>query len=409
MYGLDRTLASTVPAVCGPSWVAAWHASPAQYDARLSRFMSMTPDRTRPARGLRNVTIRMIVPTHAGGSAVRVSLSNRYGRTPLRVGAVTVAFQDRGSAVVPETIRPITFHGQRTISVAAGREALSDPVEWGGASRRLAVSIYVMSADPAVTRHIDTRTTSFLSAGNTTNLPTNEPFKISTQSSFYLTAVDVLAERRTNAIVAVGDSITDGTGTTTDADKRWTDALQARLDRARPDRRMSVVNGAISGNYLLSDRPFFHGASALSRLDWDIAPIAGLTDVILHAGTNDIASQAPLRDAAAIVAGLRRFADEAHRHGLRVFVTTITPTTFGHHGSARAAVIRTNVNRWIRETGPNVFDGVFDFAAAVTDPANPAGLPPVYDAGDDLHLGDTGQARLADSVRINALTGSPCL
>ncbi len=396
--GLDHSNAAATP-LCRPAWTAAWHASPALYRADEDAVPSLS-----------GRTIRTIVLPHASGSAARIVVSNRYGRSPLQLGLVTIGDVAEGASVIPLTMRPITFGGRTSAVVPAGGRLRSDPVSLGTvAGQPIAVSMFVRSADAFVSRHIDTRRTSYVSDANGAADPSAAPFRTKTLSAFYLTGVEVLGVSRVNTVVAVGDSITDGAGTTIDADRRWTDYLQARLDTSAPTRHMSVVNGGISGNTLLTDEPFFHGSSGLERLDWDVAPIAGLTDVILHEGTNDIASQAPPRDSAAIIAGMRRFADDAHRLGLRAFVTTIAPTTYNNHGTPRAVAIRAAVNNWIRTKGNRVFDGVFDFAAAVAHPGNAAALFPDYDAGDQLHISDAGQARLANAVDITALTGSNCV
>ncbi|MBA2608059.1 MAG: SGNH/GDSL hydrolase family protein, partial [Actinobacteria bacterium] len=396
--------------VCRPSWVGAWHASPSLYTGRLAGPLSMDPQADDGAvPSLSGRTVRMVVTPHASGSSLRITMSNRYGASPLRLGLVTVGHQAEGASVVGSTMRPVTFGGRTTASVPAGGQLRSDPVTLGAiAGRPLAITVFVRSADTSVTRHVDTRRTSYVSDANTAADPAAAPFTTATQSTFYLTGLDVLAPTRVNTVAVVGDSITDGTGTTLDADRRWTDFLQGRLDTSAPTQRMSVVNAAISGNQLMTDRVFFHGSSALSRLSWDLAPIAGLTDVILHEGTNDIALRTPARGAASIIAGMRRFAAAAHGLGLRAHITTITPTTFQNHGTPRAVAIRNAVNNWIRSQGTQVFDGVFDLAAAVSHPGNAAALYPDYDSGDQLHISDAGQAQLANAVDINALTGSRC-
>jgi lysophospholipase L1-like esterase len=220
--------------------------------------------------------------------------------------------------------------------------------------------------------------------------------------------LDVLTPVRMNAVIAVGDSITDGTNTTADGYNRWTDALQRRLNDAAPERQMVVLNGAIGANRLLVDAPFFMGESAISRLRWDIATNAGVTDVILHEGTNDIGIRSA-RNSRAIINGLKRFAAEAHNLGLRVFVTTIAPAEIDTYGDRRAIRIRNAVNQWIRNSAAAAFDGVFDFAASIANPLNRNMLAPPYDSGDTLHVSDLGQERLANTVDVNALSGSPCL
>ena len=363
-------------------------------------------------RPLSGRTIRMILRPQASGSALRLHLTNRYGYEPLRVGNVTVAEREDGAAIVRNTLSDVTFGGRRGVTVPAGGSIVSDPTTRNVvAGTALAVSVYVIDAASPVTRHVDTRTTSFVSgAADYSETVTASPFSVPTSSAFYLDGVDVFAPVQMNAVIAVGDSITDGTGTTTDAGARWTDALQRRLDVAATGRQMTVLNGGIGANRLLTDTVFHHGESALSRLSWDVASNAGVTDVILHEGTNDIGLRSA-RNAKTVIAGLKRFASDAHTYGLRVFVTTITPTTSTviSFGDRRANEIRDAVNTWIRRSGLSAFDGVFDFAAAVASPSRRSALATLYDSGDKVHPSDLGQDRLAGTVDLDALTGSPCL
>lgn len=362
---------------CDASWVAAWHASPVADQADSAN--AELPE-------LSGHTARMVVHPEATGTAVRLHFTNRYGTAPLQIGRVTI-----GS-------RPVTFNGQPGVTVQPGGMIFSDAVALRiVANRAMAVSVFLVDAAQPVTRHPDTRTTSSVFDASGSASPT--------ASAFYFDGLDVRVPVRTNAVIAVGDSITDGYGTKLDAREPWPDALQRRLDREGASRRMVVLNGGISGNRLLVDDPLHHGESALSRLGWDGAANAGVTDVILSAGTNDIGFGSASR-AAAVTTGMTRFAAMAHARGLRVFATTITPSAWGVAGAGQ---LRDSVNDWLRRVGPTVFDGVFDFAASVADPASHVALAAEYDAGDGLHINGAGQARLARAIDVDSLSGSPCL
>jgi len=211
--------------------------------------------------------------------------------------------------------------------------------------------------------------------------------------------VDVLALRPVAAVVAVGDSITDGVGTAPGTDARWTDALAARLSGAGGEAQMAVLNAGIARNELLATTPA-GGATPLARFDRDVAAAAGASDVVLHAGTNDVTAGA---SADAVVAGLAAYADRARAAGKRVVLTTVTPSTHG------PAAVRDAVNAWVRAHGREHADAVVDFAAAVADPGDPHRLAPAFDAGDGLHLTAAGYRALAAALDLRALSGSPCL
>ena len=360
----------------------------------------------------------MIVRPQVGGAQVRVRLSNVYGSAPLAVDAVSAARAGgparaaeagstveraaqaaaAGAAVDPESERPVTFAGRAATVIPPGEEAVSDPVPVA-ASGSLAVTIAVPALPPVISEHPVALQTSWLA-------PPGVPPELGAPltSWLLLSGVDVLAPRPVHAIVAVGDSITDGVGTTPDTDARWTDALAARLAATGGDATMAVLNAGISRNELLSDGD--GGPPPQARFADDVAQTLGATDVVLNIGTNDIAAG---RDAAAIEAGLTRFADAARAAGKRVFLTTITPSVAGAHGTPRAMATRAAVNDWVRVHGREHAAGVVDFAAAVADPANPERLAPAADAGDGLHLSAAGYRALAAAVPVAALTGSPCL
>jgi lysophospholipase L1-like esterase len=169
---------------------------------------------------------------------------------------------------------------------------------------------------------------------------------------------------------------------------------------------MAVLNAGIARNELLTNRGQIGGDSPLLRIGREVVGVPGATDVVLHIGTNDVAAG---RNAPEIVGGLVRFAELARSSGRRVFLTTITPSALGDHGTPQAIAVREEVNRWVREHGAERADGVFDFAAAVADPHDPTRLLDRYDAGDGLHLSGAGYRALADAVDVTRLTGSPCL
>lgn len=374
---------------CGPAWSAAWQASPQALP---------------PAQPLAGRTLRMIVRPQVTGSQVRVRLSNRFGTAPLLLGPVSVARAATGAALVPGTVRPVTFG--RPV-VPRGAELISDPVPVvAEAGQPLAVSLVLPRTPDVVDEHPVALQTSYLSGPGDASLDTDGgAFTTPLGSWLVLTGVEVLTPRPVNAVVTMGDSITDGVGSGIDTDTRWSDALSTRLARRGGPATMAVLNGGISRNELLADSGET-GESPSTRIGREVVAVPTATDVVLHIGTNDIAAG---RSAPEIIDGMTRFAGLARAAGRRVFLTTITPSTNGEHGTRRARAVRDEVNRWVRERGRFHGDGVFDFAAAVADPKDPARLQRRYDAGDGLHLSGAGYRALAGTVDVTRLTGSPCL
>ena len=340
----------------------------------------------------------MIVHPQVTGSEVRVRLSNAYGATPLVISSASAARSDGTAALVPGTPQPVPFGGLAGVTVPAGGQVLSDPVPMvAEVGVPLAVSLSVTAVPQVATEHTVALQTSYVEHGDGAFDPVG--------SWFFLTGVDVLAPRPENAVVAVGDSITDGVGSGEDTNERWSDALATRLTAAGGAADMAVLNAGISGNELLAGSPE-DGDTPLQRFDRDVAGAAGVTDVVLHIGTNDIAAG---RGADAIVDGMKQFAERTHAGGRRVFLTTITPSTNGAHGTSAATATRDAVNAWVLGHGLDYADGVFDFAAAVAVAAQPARLAPAFDSGDGLHLSPAGYRALAGVVDVKGLTGSPCM
>ncbi len=385
---------------CGPGWVAAWNASP------LAAPGAATP--ARPTVSGRS--LRMIVRPTAAGSQIRLLLSNRYGTEPLRLTEVSAALSGTGAALAGAVV-PVTFAGKAVAQIPAREVLVSDPVALTVApAAELAISMFVPGRPAVVSEHPLAMQTSYMSGsddfGAAAGSPDGSGFDRSINSWLILTGVDVRVPRSTNAVMLMGDSITDGVGSSPDADRRWSDDLAARLATLGGGSEMTVLNAGIAGNQLLANRPREVGESALSRLDWEVVGRPGVTDVILHAGTNDLAAGA---SAQSVIAGMTRFADLAHKAGLRVFLTTITPSNAGSHGSKSTVAARDEVNRWVRSQGRSYADGVFDFATAVADRSQPNRLVSAFDAGDGLHLSDSGYQALAGAVDLGALSGSRCL
>ncbi len=379
-------------AACGPRWVASWHAA-------------AQPEPADPA--LAGRTLRMVVQPQVTGSQVRVRLSNAYGGTPMYIGTASAGRSDGAAGVLPGTLAQVAFGGRPDATVAPGAELVSDPVPLvAEAGRPIAVSLFLPVPPDVLTQHDVALETSYVSGpGDAALDASGAAFGTPVGSWLVLTGLDVLAPRPVNAVVTVGDSITDGVGSPSDADERWPDALSRRLATTGGPATMAVLNAGISANQLLAGDPVSRGDAPLARFDRDVLA-SGASDVVLHIGTNDIAAG---RTADEIVAGLVAFAGRARAAGTRVVLTTITPSTTGAHGTPAALATREAVNAWVRAHGPEHADGVADFAAAVADPADPTRLAPAFDAGDGLHPSAAGYRAMADALNPAALTGSPCL
>jgi lysophospholipase L1-like esterase len=279
-----------------------------------------------------------------------------------------------------------------------GADAYSDPVGLSvAAGQDLAVSLYTPSATGPATWHAMALTASYLAAGDHTADESATTFTATTGSWFFLTGVDVVSRDAGGTIVALGDSITDGAGSTFGANHRWPDFLAQRLNAAPPAGRKSIVNEGISGNEILKDRACCGSqVSALARLDRDVLAQAGATDVILLEGINDIGAESASADD--VIAGMRQIIARVHARGLEIHGGTLTPIGGSFYDSPQHEAAREAVNQWIRTSGE--FDGVIDFDRAIRDPSDPHRMLPADDSGDHLHPGDAGYRAMASAVPL---------
>ncbi|MFP5228462.1 MAG: SGNH/GDSL hydrolase family protein [Acidobacteriota bacterium] len=373
-------------------WVGTWAASP----------MGAPVNFGQPAPG--NTTYRDIVRISAGGSALRVELTNEFGSRPLTIGAAHLALSSGMGSIQPGTDVALTFNGQASVIIPPGAPMVSDPIPMNVTPlSSLAISIYLPDQPIGETTcHQEGMTTTYITEGNNTAAPTVSDAR--TISSWcFVKAIDVSTKAaNAAAIVCLGDSITDGAHSTPNMNRRWPDVLAQRLQADPKLAHLSVLNEGIGGNRLLND---IAGPNALARFDRDVLAQSGAKYVILLEGINDIGHTAEPRVSADIITvqdlilAYTQLAAEAHAHGLKIDAATITPYAGARYFRPKGEEMRAAVNQWIRTSG--VFDGVIDFDKAVQDPANPTTFAAAYDSGDHLHPNDAGYEKMANSIDLS--------
>ena len=391
-------------------WVGSWAAAQQEPEPQNS----LAPD------DLRDATLRQIIHLSVGGRSIRVHISNGFGIAPLHLASVHVAraVSNRSAAIQPNSDKPVMFAGRIDVTIPSGAEFISDPLDYSApALSDLAVSIHYDEAPVRQTGHPGSRATSYVAHGDlvsAADLPDSKKI----EHWYQLAAVDVAAGPASAAVVALGDSITDGHGATTNGNDRWPDVLARRLQQTNGMRDIGVLNAGIGGNHLLTDGL---GPNALARFDRDVLAQAGIRYLIVLEGVNDLGALARAGEATSaehaslverIKAAYEQIVARARTHGIKAIGATIMPyvgSDYYHPGPANE-VDRQAVNAWIR--APGHFEAVVDFDALTRDPAHPDRLRPAYDSGDHLHPSAAGYAVMGNAVplslfEINGRASSP--
>jgi len=381
------------------SWTGTWAAAPAFVEGNIQYT---------------NQTLRLIVHTSLGGNQVRVRFSNVFGAQPLDIGTAHIALRNSDARIVINSDRSLTFSGRSFIQVPVGALVISDPVYLSVPPLvDLAVSVYLPGISTADTSHIVALQTSFVaqSPGDFTGA-VDLPGAGQTYEWDFLSGVDVLDDERTAAIVVMGDSVTDGIGSTSDANRRWTDVLAKRLQSDSSRNNISVLNEALTGDRILHPAPegiSFFGPAGLERVDRDVLGQAGVKFLIVLLGLNDIAQPnvvaPPSEDVSAkdVIAGQLQLIERAHEKGILVYGCTLLPfedslIAPGFYTPEKEAK-RETINRWIRTSG--AYDAVIDFDKVVRDPTHLKRMLPAFDSGDHTHPNDSGYQAMGRAIDLN--------
>ena len=378
-------------------WVATW--ASAQQLPRPAPARAATPP---PPGSFSNQTVRMIARASIGGKRLRVQLSNAFGTAPLTLGAAHIALRSKDSAIVAGTDRALSFNGKPGCTIPPGAAMFSDPVDLDVPKLgELAVSIYVPGESGPVSTHaLGLHTTYISKEGDFTDQP--EILDATNSLSWYwLASVDVQAPANAAAIVAFGDSITDGATSTPNMDRSWPSVLAQRLLTEPATANIAVVNEGISGNRVLADGA---GVSALARFDRDVLGLSGVKWLMIMEGINDIGITARQPGPTAVTAddligAIGQMIERAHTHGIKVIGCTLTPYVGAAYASDNGESVRVALNNWIRTGG--AFDAVVDFDRVTQDPDNPKQFRAGFNNTDHLHPNDAGYKAMAESIDLS--------
>jgi lysophospholipase L1-like esterase len=390
------------------AWIATWAASP----------QSAAADPREPLLNIEDQTVRERLRVSIGGAQICVRLSNEYGSAPLLIGSATVAAPNDWTRVRPGSIQAVTFAGHNSITIPAGAPVLSDPVAFPvTAGAEISISLYFPKRVATPTLHWLALKRAVVSQHGDHTRAEKIEGGAESQSSILVSAVLVPAQPSQRMVVAFGDSVTDGDGSTVDADHNWPSDLIRRLEKTGEGSKLAVVNAGIAGNRLRSDCFIISAGcfavSALARFDRDALALPGVTHVVLLEGINDIgfpgaklggrylADPAEVRTAEDLIDAYRQLISRAHAHGVKLIGATISPfegvDVPGYYSESKEAT-RQAVNQWIRTSGS--FDGTVDFDAVLRDPDRPTRLLPRFASKDHLHPNDAGYRAMADAIDL---------
>lgn len=375
-------------------WVITWGCAP-----------QLTEPGNRPPVPLAHSTLRQFAHTSIGGTHLRVRFSNAYGTDPVTIEAAHIALAaGAGSAgngdIDPATDKVLTFHGAPGATIPRGQALDSDPLPFDlPALGNVALSTcFGDISATSINGHPGSRTTSFIVAGTNAVSAASLPTARKTTHWYILTGIEVLADDSSRAVVVLGDSITDGRGSTTDGNDRWPDALARRLITNTATAGVGVVNMGIGGNAIYGGL----GPAAVKRFDRDVLEQKGARYVIVFEGVNDLGGDYAGTVATNLIAAYTQFIAKAHARHLLAYGATITPFGGNRYYTLSHESSRQTVNTWIRTN--HLYDGVIDFDAITLEQATLTNLFSAYDSGDHLHLSPAGYRAMAGAIDLNLFT-----
>ena len=371
-------------------WVTTWATSP-----------STLPDADQDAATVEDQTLRLIVHTSVGGSSLRLRLSNLHGDHDIEIANTAVALHAEGGSIRAGSSNSVSFGGQDSVTIPPGAVVFSDPLAFTVPElSNLSVSMYLPGNSGFLTAHALSNQANYISEAGDHVDSTMLPVASETPAWSLLTAIDVINHDSVTTIATVGDSITDGWGSTASANQRWPNHFARRLFNDTDTAKFAIANAGISGNRVTTEGNARFGQNLQARFERDVLALSNVSHMILMEGINDIgmSPRGELISADEVIAGYKQIIARAHARGIKIIGATLTPYEGAAYYTAEGELVRQEVNRFIRDGG--AFDGIIDFEKAVQDPSHPSRILPSY-TEDNLHPNDAGYKVMADAVDLS--------
>lgn len=372
-------------------WVGTWGTAPQLVERHNNP----------PAPGLTNNSLRQIVQVSIGGKKVRLKLTNEFSKEPTEIKAIELSIAKTAgssSEINEASTVSLTFNGKQSVTIPAGGMIVSDAVKFPiGNRENVAITIHYGQTSSSVSGHPGSRTTSYLKEGNTTDFTG----AIRTDHWYNIQTLEVEASSKAGAVVILGNSITDGRGSTTNEQNRWADVFSRRLLQNKATKQVGVLNMGIGGNCVLRGGL---GPTGKDRYHRDLFGQEGLKWIILFEAVNDLGSSwNGVQTAENIIEVYKQIIEEAHQKGILVYGATITPFKGNNYYSADHEKGRSTLNEWIRTT--ELLDGIIDFDQAVRNPEDPEALQKAFLFENDwLHFNAKGYETMGSSIDLNLFT-----
>ena len=381
MFGISGTVQA------GKHWVATW-----------ATAEQVAESHNNPPLSLAGNSIRQIVQTSISGETVRVKLSNEFGKAAVEIKSaeIAIALTSGSSHIIDEqTNTQLLFGGSKTITIQPGELVVSDPINFTMTKRQnVAITLHFGDfPNNIITSHPGSRTTSYIAKGNTSDFRD----AVTTAHWYIINAIEVERKDNARAIAILGNSITDGRGSTTDVQNRWTDILSRRLLLNEKTENVAVLNMGLGGNCILEGGL---GPTARSRYSRDLFQQEGVKYVILFEGVNDLGGMGDaVAKADRIIEVYKGIIDEAHERGIKVYGATVMPFKGNNYYNGNHEQGRNKLNDWIKSY--KGFDGVIDFADYMADSRDSEQMNPEYLFENDwLHPNSEGHRHMGESVNL---------